>query len=297
VEGDAETSDLDGKVVLVTGATSGIGKVTARELARSGATVVLVARDRAKGEAVVREIRAATSKDTLELLVGDLAVQRDVRRIAAEFKQRHDRLEVLVNAAGAVFGERRLTEDGVERTFALNHLAYFLLTNLLLDELKAGAPSRVVNVASDAALQGRIDFADLQSAKMYRGMRVYANTKLANILFTREAARRLAGTGITVNSVHPGFVRTNFGTTGSGVIRVGTRLASRFARTPEKGAETVVCLASSRDVEGVSGRYYFDLQPKRAPAVACDGAVARRLWDVSEQLTGLATAGQSAATR
>ena len=248
-------------------------------------------RDRRRGEQTVARIRAATGNEQLELLVGDLAVQAEVRRVAGEFKSRHDRLDVLINNAGAVFGSRRLTADGLELTFALDHLAYFLLTLELLDTLKASAPARVVSTSSDASKQGYIDFDDLQLERAYKPFRAYANAKLANILFTFELARRLEGSGVTANCLHPGFVKTGFGADLAAPLRLGNRVAQLFARRPAKGAETLVYLASSPEVAGVSGVYFFDKQPETPPPAAVDTMLAQRLWATSEQLTG---AGDSA---
>jgi NAD(P)-dependent dehydrogenase (short-subunit alcohol dehydrogenase family) len=277
--------DLSGKICLVTGSTSGIGKVTALELARMGAATVLVARDPRRGEATRDEIRAATENDRVDLLLADLSSQQSIRDLAAAFKQRYQQLHVLINNAGAVNGARMLTVDGYETTFAVNHLGYFLLTELLLDELKASAPSRIVNVASDAARSGHINFDDLQGERRYSAWRAYSQSKLANILFTFELARRLQGTGVTVNAVHPGSVATNFGRSGGRLFSLGVRLVGPFMRTPQKGAETVIYLASSPAVEGVTGKYFVDCKERQAPRQAYDETVARRLWDVSTELT------------
>ncbi len=272
-------------LILITGATSGIGAAAAAELAALGAALVVVARDRQRGERTLAQLRAATGSERLELLVGDLSRQSDVRRVAAEFRERHTHLDVLINNAGGVFGSRRLTGDGLELTFALDHLAYFLLTTELLEVLKASAPARIVSTSSDASARGHIDFADLQSERGYRPFRAYSNAKLANILFTFELARRLEGSGVIVNCVHPGFVSTGFGAGLGAPLRLGTRAAQVFARRPKKGAETIVYLASSPEVTGVTGTYFFDKRPKTPPPEALDEAVARRLWEVSELLT------------
>lgn len=292
----AETKyPMIGKLVLVTGATSGIGEAAATELAAWGASIVAVVRNRRRGEETLAQIRATTGNEQLELLVGDLAAQADVRRVAREFKERHDRLDVLINNAGGVFGSRRVTSDGLELTFALDHLAYFLLTNELLDVLKASTPSRIVSTSSDASTQGSIELDDLQLERGYKPFRAYSNAKLANILFTFELARRLAGSGVTANCVHPGFVRSGFGSGLGGPMRLGTKAAQLFARRPEKGAETIVYLASSPAVASVTGKYFFDKQPKTPPAAAVDVALARRLWAMSEQLTGVGGPAAAAA--
>jgi NAD(P)-dependent dehydrogenase (short-subunit alcohol dehydrogenase family) len=273
------------KVVLITGATSGIGSAAAASLAGMGATLVLVARDRARGDAALAQIGRTTGNDRLALLVGDLAEQSQVRRVAAEFKGLHDHLDVLINNAGAVFGSRRLSPDGYEATFALDHLAYFLLTTQLTDVLAAGAAARVVNTASVAAGRGRIDFSDLQLERGYRPFRAYCNAKLANILFTFELARRLEGSGVTANCMHPGFVRSRFGTDLGAGMRAGVRVGQLFARSAAKGAETLVYLADAPEVADVSGAYFFDMRQKTPPHMASDAALARRLWEVSERLT------------
>lgn len=276
-----------GKVSLVTGATSGIGKATALGLAKLGATVVLVARDRSKSEAVRNEIVTTTGNQAVDLLPADLSSQQSIRQLAKDFKAKYQRLHVLVNNAGGIFGERKLTVDGLEYTFALNHLAYFLLTNLLLDVLKASAPSRIVNLASGAQQMGTINLDDLQGEKRYGGQAAYSQSKLANVMFTYELARRLKGTDVTVNCVQPGIVRTNFGSTGSWGFRLFVRLLTPFMKSPEQGAETPLYLATSPEVEGVSGQYFIDRKPRQSSKLSYDEAVAHHLWQVSEQLTGL----------
>ena len=279
---------LAGKRCVVTGGTDGIGLVTARELARRGAAVVVVGRDRAKGERVVREIRAATGSDAVSLAVADLSVQREVRALAAELLDRAPRLDVLVNNAGAVFGERALTEDGIERTLALNHLAYFLLTGLLMPALRRAASvageARVVSVSSDAHRRARLDPEDLQLARGYSGWRAYANSKLANVLHCYELARRLGAGGVTANCLHPGVVRTRFGRSGSPAIDVFYRLAAPFLASAERGARTPIHLASSPEVAGVTGRYFARERPVRSSRESYDPELARRLWEASERL-------------
>jgi NAD(P)-dependent dehydrogenase (short-subunit alcohol dehydrogenase family) len=280
---------MKGKVCLVTGATSGIGLATAEALAARGATVVLVGRDPEKTARSAARIREAA----VECLLADLSSQAEVRRLAHDFQTRHDRLHVLVNNAGAAFTTRTESVDGIELTFALNHLAYFLLTNLLLDTIKASAPARIVNVASGAhTVVKAIDFDDLQaSRKKYGSFRVYGHSKLANLLFTRELARRLEGTGVTANAMHPGLVATNFGAKMPAVVRTVFRL---FGLPPEKGARTVVYLATSPEVEGVSGRYFYKQKEAKTSAGALDAEAARRLWQISETMTGLAPTAASA---
>jgi NAD(P)-dependent dehydrogenase (short-subunit alcohol dehydrogenase family) len=280
---------MKGKVCLVTGATSGIGLATAEALAARGGTVVLVGRDPEKTARTAAAIRESARNPAVEYLLADLSSQAEVRRLARDFQARHDRLHVLVNNAGAAFKTRIESIDGIELTFALNHLAYFLLTNLLLDTIKASAPARIVNVASGAHTAVKsIDFDDLQaSRRKYGAFRVYGHSKLANLLFTRELARRLEGTGVTANAMHPGLVATNFGAKMPAVVRATFRL---FGLPPEKGARTIVYLATSPKVEGISGRYFYKQKEASTSAGAQDAEAARRLWQISETMTGLAPA-------
>jgi len=278
---------MGGKTVLVTGGTSGIGKATAVAMAAMGADVVVTGRDPERGQRAVEEIRAESTGGSVELMLADLAVQAEVRRLAADFRERHDRLDVLVNNAGLVQSTRTETPDGIETTLAVNHLAPFLLTNLLLDLLKKSAPSRVVTVSSEAQRWGSMDFDDLQSRSKYRGMPVYGMTKLANIMFTYELAERLEGTGVTANCMHPGAVNTRFGTNNGGPMTLLFRLSKPFMRTPEQGADTVIHLASSWEVEGVSGKYYADRKWIEPKEIALDPEARRKLWEASEELTGL----------
>jgi retinol dehydrogenase-14 len=287
-----QAAPMAGRVCLVTGATSGIGKATATGLARLGADLVLVARDPAKGAATMAEIRTVTGNPRIELLQADLSSQDAVRRAAEDYRRGHDRLHVLVNNAGGYWATRHTTADGLELTFALNHLAYFLLTNLLLDLLRAGAPARVVNVTSSAQALGDIHFDDLQFERRYRGQAAYNQSKLANVLFTYELARRLDGAGVTANCLAPGVTRTNFGRDDSGpVMRLLTPLARPFMRSPKEGAATAIWLASSPEAEGVTGGYYLRRRgrpvPRRSSRRSYDPELARRLWRVSEELTGL----------
>ena len=252
---------LNGKTCLITGATAGIGRVTALELARLGAKVFLVARDPARGDALAREIREAGG--AAEMLVADLASQQSIRDLAAGFLARDGPLHVLVNNAGVFELSRKVTVDGIENVFAVNHLAYFLLTLLLLDRLRSSAPARIVNVASDAHRWGTIDFEDLQGERSYRSMKIYGRSKLANILFTHELARRLDGTGVTVNCLHPGGVATSLGSQNGRIARVLIALLRPFMRTASDGAKTSVYLSSSPEVTGVSGKYFVDCRERR----------------------------------
>jgi retinol dehydrogenase-12 len=280
---------LSGKICLVTGATNGIGQVAARELAARGATVVVAGRSRTKCLATVEGIKRVTGNDQVDYLVADLSIQNEVRSLAAQFLARYQRLHILVNNAGAVFFSRRQSANGLELTFALNHLNYFLLTNLLLDTIKASAPARIINVSSRAHSRvPGINFDDLQSQKSYQGMRVYGQSKLANILFTAELSKRLAGSGVTANSLHPGVVATGFGANNAGPLgRLGRRVFNLFSITPEAGARTIVYLATSPEVEGVTGRYFQDEKAIAPSRAAQDAQAAARLWQISEKLTGL----------
>ena len=277
---------MRGKVCLITGGSRGIGQVAAVNLADMGASVVIVARDQTRGEAVLAEVEAKTGH-TADLLLADLSSMEAVRNLAQEFRARYDRLDVLVNNAGAVFSQRSVTVDGYERTFALNHLAYFLLTNLLVDLLRSNAPARVVNVSSTAHKGAVLDFDDLQSEQRYAGWRAYGRSKLANILFTHELARRLEGTGVTANCLHPGVVSTGFNKNNGLLMRIGMTLARPFLISPEKGAQTIVYLASSPDVEGVTGEYFVNCTATTSSPASYDDEAARRLWEVSARLTGL----------
>lgn len=288
----AAAHGLAGKVVLITGATDGIGKVTALELARQGATVVGVGRNAAKCEACTQELRNASANAIVHYLVADLSSLAEVRRVTDEFRSRFNRLDVLINNAGAVFWSYGETVDGFERTFALNHLAYFVLTTELLDMLKASAPSRIVNVSSGAHLRGAIDFDNLQQTDYgsASAFAVYAQSKLANILFSNELARRLQGSGVTSNALHPGFVHTRFGHSGPGIIAGGMNIIQRFfAISPEEGAQTTLYLAASPEVEGVTGAYFSNSRVAKPHARALDAEVARRLWQVSEVLVAQAS--------
>ena len=278
---------MHGKICVVTGATSGIGLITAQALARQGATLIVVARNPERGAATVSRIQQETGNSAVELMVADLSAQAQVRQLANEIQQRFARLHVLVNNAGALFARRQLSADGLEMTFALNHLAYFLLTNLLLDPLKAADSARIVNVSSEAHRRARLDFSDLQGQHRYTGWRAYSRSKLANVLFTYELARRLAGTGIVTNALHPGFVATNFGRNNRSVTAVLFRILQLAAISPEEGAQTIIYLASSPAVKGVTGEYFVKQQAVRSSQVSYDSAAAERLWQVSAELTRL----------
>ena len=279
---------MQGKTVLVTGGTGGIGRATAEALARLGTRVGIVGRDRTRAERAAEEIRRAADREAVDVFVADMSSQAEVRRLAEEVLAAYPRLDVLVNNVGGYWAHRHTTDDGLEHTFALNHLAPFLLTNLLLQRLTTSGPSRVVTVSSGAQAMGRIDFDDLQGVARYSGQRAYNQSKLANVLFTYELARRVEGTGVSANVLHPGVVATAFGQEDSGRwMRLMLPVVRPFMKTPEQGAATSVHLASSPEVEGVSGRYFAGSRPKRSSRRSYDRDVALQLWDVSAQLTGL----------
>jgi NAD(P)-dependent dehydrogenase (short-subunit alcohol dehydrogenase family) len=279
--------DLSGKIALVTGATNGIGLVTARELARRGAAVTIIGRSADKLTVTAAVLRAAGGT-TVETIQADLSTLSGMRFAAEAFLNRHNRLHILVNNAGAVFTNREVTADGYEKTFALNHLAYFTLTNLLTDALKAAAPARIVNVSSMAHQGARLDFGDLQNERRYSSFGAYAQSKLGNIYFTYELARILTGSGVTVNCLHPGFVASNFGQSNGGFSAFLMRLAQFAAISPDRGALTSLYLAGSPEVEGVSGKYYVNQKAVKSSPVSYDEQAARRLWQVSLKMAGMA---------
>jgi NAD(P)-dependent dehydrogenase (short-subunit alcohol dehydrogenase family) len=278
---------MHGKVVVITGATSGIGQVAAERLAGMGARIVQVARAQRRGEAALARLRARAPAGAHRVHHADLSRMADAKRVAAEIAAAEPRVDVLINNAGALFASRQVTADGLELTFALNHMAYFLLTHGLRERLSAGAPARVVNTASDAHRRGRLDFGDLQSSRSYRGLAAYRLSKLCNILYTRELARRWAGTGVTANSLHPGFVATRFGDQSGGLLSYGVRLAKLFGISSEQGAETLVYLAASPEVATISGGYFYKCQLARPTREAQDDAAARRLWTETARLADL----------
>jgi NAD(P)-dependent dehydrogenase (short-subunit alcohol dehydrogenase family) len=277
-------SHISGKTCLITGANSGIGRVTARVIAEMGARLTIVCRSRERGAPALEEIKRASGNPSVELMTCDFSSQNQIRRLAEEFKSKHDRLDILVNNAGLMMNKRVLTEDGLETTFAVNHLGYFLLTNLLLDLIKRSAPARIVNVASLAHRGGYINFDDLQSERGFSSMPVYRQSKLANILFTYELARRLEGTGITVNCLHPGIIATGIARRFPWFIRAALKL---FFTGVEQGAETSIYLATSPEVENITGKYFDNKVEAQTSRESYDEETARRLWEVSEQITGL----------
>ena len=279
--------DWKAKTIVVTGATSGIGRATALGLAKLGSRLILVGRDAGRAEETLAAIRAATGRNDVEVVRGDFARLAEVRRVAEEILARTDAIHVLVNNAGVTLMKRSTTPDSFETTFAVNHLAYFLLTGLLLPRLRAAAPgARIVNVASDAHRWGALDLDDLQNERQYKAMKVYGQSKTANILYTRELARRLEGSGITVNALHPGAVATRLGRGSGPLFDLLQRAIGVFMKSPEQGAATSIYLASDPALEGVNGRYFADKKEKEPRPHATDPATARRLWEISESLTG-----------
>jgi NAD(P)-dependent dehydrogenase (short-subunit alcohol dehydrogenase family) len=274
---------------MITGANSGIGKATAILLARKGATVVMVCRNEKKGERAKIEIERKSTSDSIELLLADLASFHSVRQLAEEFKNKHDKLHVLINNAGLFRLRDSVTVDGFETTLQVNYLSHFLLTNLLLGVLRSSAPSRIVSVSSVAHYGGHIDFDELQGGRGPARMKAYSQSKLAQVLFTYELSRRLEGTGVTANCLHPGGVATNIWGNPLGPARFLAKVVRLFLVSPEKGAQTPVYLASSTDVEGVSGRYFESKRPRQSSKESYDEAVAQRLWRASAHLTGLSS--------
>ena len=279
---------MSGKVCLVTGANAGIGKATATGLARMGATVVMVCRSRERGEKAQTEIAAKAGSRDLDLLIADLSSQGSIRKLARTLTSRYSQLHVLVNNAGTITPRRRLTVDGIETQFAVNHLAPFLLTNLLLDTLKESAPARIVTVSSQVHSKSPLDLDDLRSGLDYTASQVYRKTKLANILFTYELARRLEGTGVTANCLHPGVIATKLlDDYMGGSHDAGFGSGESFGDSPEQGAAVVLHVATSPEIDGVSGKYFYDNDVRETAPVTYDEEHASRLWDVSAELTGL----------
>jgi NAD(P)-dependent dehydrogenase (short-subunit alcohol dehydrogenase family) len=275
---------MKGQVVVITGATSGIGQIAAERLAEQGARIVLVARDRSRAEAALARLRERTPRVAHGVHYADLARLSEMKRVARDIALAEPRIDVLINNAGAMFNARRVTGDGLERTFALNHMAYFVLTEVLRERLIASAPSRVINTASEAHRRARLDLDDLQSTRGYSGFKVYSRSKLCNMLFTRELARRLAGTGVTANCLHPGFVATRFGNESGGFVAHLVRLAKLLAISPEQGAETIVHLAASAAVSQISGEYFYRCRTATPAAAGQDDVAAERLWEESARI-------------
>ena len=282
------THSMEGKTCLVTGASAGIGKATALGLAQMGASVVLVCRDPGRGQAALEQIQRHSDNSRISLLLADLSSQTSIRRLAAEFEAAHPALHILVNNAGIIPKKRTCTEDGLETQFAVNHLAYFLLTHLLLDRLRTSAPARIVNVSSQAHRRRvAIDFDDLQSTRSYYRSRVYARTKLANILFTYELARRLEGTQVVANCLHPGVIATNLLGDYAGMPRILRFFTRLFGASPERGARTSLYLATAPQIEGISGQYFIDGKAVPSASASYDERAAQRLWQISTELCGL----------
>jgi len=280
---------MQGKTCVITGGTDGIGLVAARELALLGARLLLIGKNAEKGARAVAGMRAVAGHGGVEFLCADLSSQTEVRGLASLLRARAGRIDVLINNAGAIFIKRQQSVDGIEMTFALNQLAYFLLTDLLLDLLTASAPARIVNVASATHASAALDLDDVQMRRGYSGMKAYSNSKLANILFSNELARRLAGRGVTVNSLHPGYVNTNFGQNNSRLERTAMAASAKlFAISPEAGARTSIYLAASPQVAGVSGKYFFECRETRPSPAALDHALGARLWALCAEMTGVA---------
>jgi len=274
-------------VIVITGATSGIGQVAAEALAAQGARIVLVARDPRRAERTLARLRSVGPTMAHKAHIADLSRLAETRQVGERIAAEEPHIDVLINNAGNIFIERGVTADGLERTFALNHMSYFVLTKALTDRLVASAPARIVNTASNAHRNGRLDFDDLQFKRGFRGLTAYGRSKLANILFTRELARRLAGTGVTANCLHPGFVSTGIGQRDGGLFAIMVRMSMLFARTPEQGASTIVYLATSPDVAAASGGYYADCRQAVQTHAAQNDDDARRLWEESLRLAGL----------
>jgi retinol dehydrogenase 12 len=279
---------MQGKTVVITGGTSGIGQVAAEKLAQMGARIVLTARSQSRGEAALARLREIAPGLKHTIHYGDLSLLAEVRRVAKEIAAAETRIDVLINNAGAMFGHRQVTEDGLELTFATNHLSYFVMTHLLSERLITSAPSRIVNTSSHAHYRGTIDFDDLQYERGdYKSFPAYCRSKLCNVLFTRVLARRLAGTGVTANSLHPGFVRTRFGdSSGGGMARV-IGFMKIFAISPQKGAETLLYLASSDKVAKDSGLYFYKCKAVEPSKIAQDDTAAERLWRETAQIAGI----------
>ena len=280
---------MQGKTIVITGATSGIGEVAALQLAQQGARIVAIARDRGRGEETLRRLREAAPDRDHVVHYAPLSSLAEMRRVSSLIAEREQRIDVLINNAGALFTKRELTEDGLERTFATNHMAYFVVTNQLSHRLRATRDARVVCTASDAHKGAKLNFDDLQSERGFSGFSMYGRSKLMNILFTRELARRLAGTGVTANCLHPGFVATRFGDAGGGLMAQVIRVAKKFALTPQEGAQTILYLASSPEVAGLTGQYFYKSKPAVPTTEAQNDADARRLWEVSANLSGVGT--------
>lgn len=277
---------MKGKICMVTGANSGIGKATAIGLAKLGASLVLVCRDQTRAEKAIAEIKEKTGIESIDLILADLSSQKGIHDLVSEFKKRYDKLHVLINNAGVNLSKRILTEDGIENTFAVNYLAHFMLCNLLFDTLKNSAPARIINVTSSIQAKS-IDFDDLNREEHYGQIKAYAQSKLAVILFTYEFARRTNGTGVSVNCLHPGYVKTNMIRNFRPFVKYFYHLIGLFMRTPKRGAKTSVYLASTPDIDGATGKYFKKRKEAKSVKISYDETVAKQLWNVSVKLTGV----------
>jgi retinol dehydrogenase-12 len=278
---------MQGKVVVITGGTSGIGQVAAEKLAAMGARIVVVARSQSRGEATLARLREIAPAQAHSVHYGDLSRLSEMRRVGKEVAEAETRIDVLINNAGAMFGHREITEDGLELTLATNHLSYFVLTHALSERLMTSAPSRIVNTSSHAHYRATLDFDDLQSERNYKGFPIYSRSKLCNILFTRALAKRLAGTGVTANSFHPGFVKTRFGDASGGGMALVIGLLKLFAISQEKGADTLIYLASETDVAQRSGLYFYKRKPVDPSKLAQDDSAAELLWQETAKIAGI----------
>ncbi len=281
---------MKGKVCLITGASSGIGRATTLELAKMGATVVMACRNKEKSELVQKQIQELSNNPNIDLLIVDLASQDSIREFVRDFKEKYQRLDILINNAGAYFTKRSVTKEGVEMTFAVNYLSRFLLTNLLLDVLEQSAPSRIINVAGAYHAKGEINFDDLQLEDGYNGSKANNQAKLADVLFTYELARRMEGTGVTVNCLHPGAIKTDIlekDTDFKGVAKIFYKMVKIFFKSPEKGAETPVFLATSPEVQQITGKYFVNKKMTKSAPKTYDDDLAKRLWEQSVELTDL----------
>jgi len=279
-------ANLHGKVIVMTGATSGLGRAASETLAEMGARMVLIARDDARGQATLAALQAKRPDAGHRVYLADLSILAETKRVADEIAAGGQRIDVLINNAGGAFAKRRVTKDGLELTLATNHMAYFVLTLGLLARLRASAPARIVNTASMTYASGHLDFGDLQSERNFSGSRAYANSKLCNVLFTRELSRRLEGSGVTANCFHPGFVATRLGHQDGGIEGVWG-ISTAGALSPEQGSRTLIYLASSEDVTGVTGEYFNNCRTERLTRDALDGELALRLWSESERIAGI----------
>jgi len=278
---------MKNKICIVTGANSGIGYETALSFAKQGAKLLMVCRNKEKGTIALNEVKSASQNNDIELIIADFSSQKDIRRAAQEINNKYQSIDILINNAGAIQDLRNETVDGYETTFATNHLGYFLFTNLLLDKLKTAPKARIINVASSAQQMGKLNFDDLHLKNGYTPMKAYAQSKLANIVFTYELAKRLKNTNITTNCVHPGVVRTGFAKDSKGIVKFFFSLAKPFMRNAVKGAETMISLSTSPELEGVSGNFYFDKKIKKSIPDSYNDLIQKRLWEESEKLTNL----------